>query len=274
MHSAKPSAALQKQLRATFTEDADLYDSSRPHYPAPLFANLATLAHLTPSSRILEIGSGTGRATIPLAGLGCHITGIELGNEMAAVARRNLSAFPQAEIVVLTFEDWRLPEDKFDLVVSVAAWHWVEEDVRMVKAADALREGGVLAVVSVHHVKGGTEAFFDEVQRLYEKFGVAPIAGLRLPAVEDIPEDAGEFRREERFGKVGFRHYEWEETYSTEEYLNVLLTYSNHRLLEQGIRQGLLSSIADLINRKYGGKIAKRYMVQMAVAEKLQSHVT
>ncbi|CZR67498.1 uncharacterized protein PAC_17397 [Phialocephala subalpina] len=249
MHSAKPSAALQKQLRATFTEDADLYDRSRPHYPAPLFADLATLAHLTPSSRILEIGSGTGRATIPLARLGCHITGIELGNEMAAVARRNLSAFPEAEIVVLTFEDWRLPEDKFDLVVSVAAWHWVEEDIRMEKAADALREGGV--------------------QRLYEKFGLAPVAGLRLPAAKDIPGDAGEFEREERFGKVRFRHYEWEETYSTQEYLNVLLTYSNHRLLEEGIKEGLLSSIADLINRKYGGKIAKRYMVQTAVAKKL-----
>lgn len=188
---------------------------------------------------------------------------------MAAVARRNLSAFPEAEIVVSTFEDWQLPEDKFDLVISVAASHWVEENVRMLKAAEALRKGGMLAVVSIHHVKGGTEAFFDEVQLIYEEFGLAPGPGLRLPAVADIQEDRGEFEREKRFGKAEFRRYEWEETYSTEEYLNVLSTYSNHRLLEEGIRRKLLSSIADLADTKYGGKIAKRYMVQMALAKKL-----
>jgi SAM-dependent methyltransferase len=269
MASAIPSKTLQKQLRVTFTEDAELYDRSRPHYPAPLFADLAKLANLTPSSRILEVGSGTGRATLPLAALGCRVTGIELGSEMAALARRNLSAFPKAEIIVSTFEDWQLPKDKFDLVVSVAAWHWIEEDVRMVKAADALREEGVLAIVSVHHVKGGTVAFFDEVQLIYEKFEVVPGAGIRLPAVEDIQEDPGEFEREKQFGDVEFRRYEWEQTYSTEEYLNVLSTYSNHRLMEEGKRSRLLSAIAHLINGNFGGKIAKRYMVQMAFAKKL-----
>jgi trans-aconitate methyltransferase len=83
---------------------------------------------------------------------------------MAAVARRNLSAFPQVEIVVSPFEDWQLPEHKFDLVISANAFHWVDENVRMAKAADALQEKqGTLAIISTHHVKGGTEAFFDEV---------------------------------------------------------------------------------------------------------------
>jgi ubiquinone/menaquinone biosynthesis C-methylase UbiE len=269
VHPTIPSQ-LREQLRATFTEDAELYDRCRPQYPLALFIDLATLARLGPHSRVLEIGPGTGQATLPLAKLGCHITGVEFGNEMAVVARRNLSTFSRVEIVVSPFEDWPIPEQKFDLVVSANAFHWVDENVRMVKAADALEEEqGMLAVVSTHHVKGGTEAFFDEVQRLYEKFGVAPVNGLCLPVADDIPEDAEEFEREKCFAPVGFWRYEWEETYSTEQYLDVLLTYSSHRCLEEDTKERLLASIANLIDSKYEGRITKQYMVQMAVAKRL-----
>ena len=53
------------QLRATFSEDAELYDRARPEYPAELFADLADLSDLAamavlgPGSRVLEIGCGT-----------------------------------------------------------------------------------------------------------------------------------------------------------------------------------------------------------------------
>jgi hypothetical protein len=104
---------------------------------------------------------------------------------------------------------------------------------------------------------------------LYEKFEIAPVNGLPLPPADDILKDAEEFEGEKRFASIRFSRYEWEEAYSTEQYLDVLLTYSSHRCLEEDTKKRLLTSIAHFIDSKYEGRITKQYMVQMAVAKRL-----
>jgi SAM-dependent methyltransferase len=82
----------REMLRTTFGQDAELYDQCRPSYPPPLFTDLATLAGLGPHARVLEIGCGTGQATLPLAKLGCTVVAMDLSPDMAAVAVRGLAA--------------------------------------------------------------------------------------------------------------------------------------------------------------------------------------
>src|SRR6266542_609432 len=141
-----------ERLRITFDEDAERYDRARPGYPAALFDDLMTLAGLGPGSRVLEIGCGTGQATIPLAERGCEIVAVEIGPHLAAVARRNLGRFLSAQVVTASFEDWPLPPAPFDAVVSATAFHWLDPAVRVVKAADALCPGGALATIATHHL--------------------------------------------------------------------------------------------------------------------------
>ncbi|HZC29448.1 MAG TPA: class I SAM-dependent methyltransferase, partial [Gaiellaceae bacterium] len=134
-----------RPLRATFDEDAERYDRARPGYPAELFDDLAALAGLRPGDRVLEIGPGTGQATVPLARRGYRIVAVELGTGLAAVARRNLAAFPDVEVVNAAFEDWPLPAEPFDAVVAATAFHWIDPDVRLARTAQTLRPGGALA---------------------------------------------------------------------------------------------------------------------------------
>jgi ubiquinone/menaquinone biosynthesis C-methylase UbiE len=54
-------------LRATFDAGADGYDAARPVAPPEVFDDLVEQARLAPGSRVLEIGCGTGQATLPLA---------------------------------------------------------------------------------------------------------------------------------------------------------------------------------------------------------------
>jgi ubiquinone/menaquinone biosynthesis C-methylase UbiE len=127
----------RERLRATFDQAAELYDRARPGYPPALFDDLAGLAGIGPGSRVLEIGPGTGQATVTLAERGCRVVAVELGADLAAVAGRNLGRFPAVEVVTAAFEDWPLPGEPFDLVLAATSFHWLDPAVRVVKAADA-----------------------------------------------------------------------------------------------------------------------------------------
>src|SRR4051794_24486054 len=153
----------RERLRQTFTEDAELYDQARPCYPTALFEDLARLVGTGHGCRVLEIGCGTGQATLPLAEQGCRIVAVELGAELAEVARRKLARFP-VEVLNAAFEDWPLPPDPFDLVIAATSFHWVDPLVRVTKSADALRLGGALATITTSHVAGGSAEFFAQAQ--------------------------------------------------------------------------------------------------------------
>ncbi len=255
-------------LRAVFGEDADLYDRARPGYPDQLFTDLAGLADLGPRSRVLEIGCGTGQATRPLARLGLDVVAVELSAELAAVARHNLREYPNVTVEVSPFEDWTPPASPFDLVLSATAFHWIDPEIRVGKAADVLRPGGTLAVIHSEHVAGGTERFFVDAQACYERFDPKTPPGLRLTPAADIPDDASEIDRSGRFGPARFRRYEWAQAYTTRSYLDLLMTYSPTRSLPQAPRDALLACIGGLIDRDHGGRISKRYLTRLTVAHR------
>jgi len=263
----------RERLRSNFDQAAELYDRARPRYPPALFDDLAELTGIGPGSRVLEIGPGTGQATVPLAERGCQVVAVELGSHLAAVARRNLARFPAVEVVTAGFEDWPLPSEPFDLVLAATAFHWIDPAVRVAKAADALRPGGWLATVATHHVAGGDERFFAEAQDCYIRWDPAtPPEGVALPAAASIPSTSDELDRSGRFGPAAFRRYEWDQSYTTESYRDVLLTYSGHRDLDPQAQTGLLDCIGRLIDTRYGGRITKRYLTELRVARVSPGH--
>jgi SAM-dependent methyltransferase len=92
------------------------------------------------------------------------ITCVELGAELAAVARQNLVEL-DVDIITGGFEDWQ-PEagKKFDLVFAATAWNWVDPEVRYLKAWQVLRHGGHLAFWNAVHVfPDGGDPFFREI---------------------------------------------------------------------------------------------------------------
>src|SRR5581483_8419798 len=126
------------QLRGTFDYDALLYDEARPGYPEALFDDVVALSGIPAQGRVLEIGCGTGKATVPMARRGYRILGIELGANLAAVARRNLEPYPQAQIYTGTFEDWPGEQEGFDLALSATAFHWIDPAISYQKTAQSL----------------------------------------------------------------------------------------------------------------------------------------
>ena len=256
------------RLRGRFDEAAELYDRARPGYPEALLDDLVALAALRPGARILEIGCGTGQATLPLARRGFAVEAVELGAELAAVARRKLAAFPLVTVHVDTFERWMLPAEPFDLVLAATSWHWIDPAVREAKAAAALRPGGALAVVDTRHIAGGTAQFFIDVQEVCYAVYMGDDAALRLTESSALPIQTGGLERSEYFDEPATRAYEWDCAYTAAEYLDVLNTYSGHRDLSPEAHDGLFACIAGLIDRRFGGRIVKRYRNDLAVARR------
>jgi len=268
-HDGGIQAVTQKDRelrRSTFDEAAELYDRARPGYPAALFEDLAELTSIGPGSRVLEIGPGTGQATLPLAERGCRVVAVELGADLAAVARRKLAGFANVEVVTAAFEDWPLPAEAFDLVLAATAFHWIDPAVRIDKVADALRPGGSLATITTHHVAGGDESFFADAQSCYVRWDPDTPTALTLKSATDIPSSHYLLDRTDRFGPPVLRRYEWDRSYTTVSYLELLLTYSGHRALEPKAQSSLLGCIAQLIDTGYGGQITKRYLTELRVA--------
>jgi SAM-dependent methyltransferase len=255
-------------LRVTFDSAAELYARARPGYPEQLYTDLLAITGLDPPARLLEIGPGTGQATLPLAQRGFAITAIELGANLAAAARRNLAAFPAVDVQVAEFESWPLPEQPFDMVFSATAFHWLEPSARLERCAAALRRGGWLAVWNSLHVDGGDERFFVDVQECYERWMPGTPPGLRLAPPATVADDSLGLEGSPYFEPPQFRRYFWTRRYTRDDYREVLRTYSGHIALGEPNLTRLLACIGTLIDVWYGGSVRKAYLTQLTVTRR------
>jgi len=139
--------------RTLFDRIAERYEDSRPGYPSRVVEFVTTTAALTPNASVLEIGCGTGQLTEQLAGHGFRLTAIDIGPTMVATARRRLTG-AEVSFQVTSFEDLAAADESFDLVISSAAFHWIDPEVAFSKSARLLRPGGWLALL-------GTEERYD-----------------------------------------------------------------------------------------------------------------
>jgi SAM-dependent methyltransferase len=251
----------------TFNEVPELYHRMRPRYPDALFDALLSLTGVGPGGRVLEIGAGTGIATRPLAERGVSIVALEPGAKLAAVAQRELAGFVNVRQEIVPFERWALPAERFDLVFAATAFHWLDPAVRYRKTAKALRPGGYLAIVRYEHVAGGDHAFFERVQRCYEQFMPGTPPDLRLPDPHE-PVDTADLASAALYDVPVIRDWLVEEVYSRGQYLDLLSTYSGHRLLDEGNRTRLFHCIGSLIDTGFGGRIRKCYRHDLIVARK------
>jgi SAM-dependent methyltransferase len=252
-------------LRTTFGAVAEQYDRARPTYPAAVFDDLAGLAGLGLGSRVLEIGPGTGQATVELARRGYAVTGVELSPALAAVARRNLAAFPLTEIEVGDFESWEPREAGFEAVVSFSAFHWIAPELRYAKPAELLRPGGALAVIGAPHVYlPEDDPFWAEVQQDYD--AVVPHPGNRPPpAPEEVEGCADEFRASRLFDAVDERRHLCRLTYTADSYVALLGTFSENLALPAEQREELFRRIHARIAARPSGTVTKHQLVTLTV---------
>ena len=132
----------REAYRVRFGEDVDAYDRTRPVAPDAVFDDIVGMAHLSQGSTVLEIGPGTGQATRMLAQRGLRVLALEIDSRLAARARQNLAAMPNAEVRDTSFEAFDADGLEFDAVLACNSFHWLDPDVRSPSRPTCLRRVG------------------------------------------------------------------------------------------------------------------------------------
>jgi ubiquinone/menaquinone biosynthesis C-methylase UbiE len=143
----------RRHQRALFDGIAGRYEASRPGYPPHVVESVISAAGLGPGAEILEIGCGTGQLTERLACPGLRVTAIDIGTSMIAAARRRVAG-EGVSFQVTSFEDLGAADASFNLVISSAAFHWIDPEVAFTKSARLLRPGGWLALLGAEEHYG------------------------------------------------------------------------------------------------------------------------
>jgi SAM-dependent methyltransferase len=255
------------RLRQSFDRAADGYDQVRPDYPERLFDDLIALTGLAPGDQLLEVGCGTGKATRPLARRGFRITCIEIGSALAAVARRGLAEYA-VEVVEGRFEDWR-PAEPVSLVYAATSWHWIDPGVGYLRAWQALRPGGRLAIWKQEHVfPAGGDPFFREIQGVYDEIGEGLPPGQWWPRPGELPDQRAAIEASGLFQVTAVRQYDWQRIYDAEEYITLLGTFSGHMAMADWQRERLFSEIRRRLALRPGGTVRRHWGAVLHVARR------
>ncbi len=254
-----------KQESQRFDEVAELYEAYRPGYPQALIDTLIAFSGLQQGDRILEIGSGTGKATALFAERGFSITCLEPGRNLAAVAARKFKDNPRIRIEHIRFEDWQAPIEVFDALISAQAYHWVPKEYRMVKAAQVLRPAGHIALFwnMSPYIDSPLRRDLDQV---YHQ--LAPeIHKDEVDVEQTIQKVSQEIRDSGLFDQPRIERFPWSRRLTVESYLGLLNTFSDHLRLSEVTRKALFHSVAEAINN-HGGEIERHYLAVLHIAKK------
>lgn len=176
---------LTRSRGKVFNEIAAEYDDNRPTYPDSLIDHACRVARIGNRDRVLEIGCGTGQLTRSLLARGLHVTALEPGDQLIAIARENLEDVVDLEFVNARLEDTQLPRERYRAVFAASAIHWADPDVSWQKIADALAPDGTLALIQYFGLQDQRSAD-DQEQLLSAVRRHAPEIAATWPTYRDL----------------------------------------------------------------------------------------
>jgi SAM-dependent methyltransferase len=187
--------------QAGFARGSAAYARGRPSYPAEVVAHLRGPLGLSGSSRVLELGAGTGKFTRVLLEGGLAPVAMEPVAAMRAEFRRSL---PRTPLLAGVAEALPLREGSLEAVVAAQCFHWFDAprpaaNHSVAELDRCLRPNGPVALL--WNVRDDSVPWQSELTRLLERYRPRGVPSYRTGAWR-----AG-FERSGRFEPI--RRAEW-----------------------------------------------------------------
>ncbi len=257
--------------RTLFDNVPEAYDRARPEYPAAAFDALFAYMQSERSGAVdvVEIGPGTGQATVALLARAAHVTAVEIGPRLAAFLRAKFAGDSRLRVLNAPFEDADLAPACADLVFAATSFQWVDPEIRLAKPHRLLRPGGVLATLSTMQVRSTADhGYFERTFEIYRRYR-ADDPRVESPAPEDAtPPDYDELRASPLYRDVVLCRYRWDQTYDTARYLDLVRSYSNAQAMEPDAREALLADLRTVIDSEYDGRVTRPLVIVLVMAQR------
>jgi len=253
--------------RLVFDNIAAEYDKWRPAYPPELYADIFSYTNITETSRVLEVGIGTGKATLPILETNCRLTAVELGDKMAAYARRKFAEYDNIEVIQGAFEDYDGPGDAYDFIYGACTFHWIPEEIGYPKVFSLLKNGGAFARFANWQQKDKeNEPLNAAIQRVYAQCmsGTAPPKPEYTEAdCKRLADVAGEYG----FVDMDYRMYHRKRVFNAEGFVSLQRTHGGHADMSEDQWATFAGGIREAINQ-HGGNINVYDIIELQLARK------
>lgn len=243
------------------------YDA-RPGYPDALFDVLVERCGLGDGCQVLEIGPGSGQATMPMLDRGAQITAVESGPTLAELLVERTSGRP-IDVVVSPFETVELPEVGFDLVAAATAFHWIETTTGLERCGRFLRDRGWLALWwTIWGDPDRADPFHD---------ALVPVLQVKAPHlldadatarsyINDVSARAAQIDETGAFGAVQEDTWLWNGAHDPAALRAMFATFSAWIALPEPLHTELLDDVERIARDEFGGTVARPYRTVLYTA--------
>lgn len=251
----KDHMEIDRSAKAVFDAAAKAYDTYRPGYPEAAIEAMIRLSGLRSESRLLEVGCGTGQATLPMARRGFHIDAIELGANLAAIARKKCARWARVHISNGAFETYKPFSDLYDLIYFAQSFPWIDPIMRLEKTAGLLVPGGSLSLLHncTLHLDGILAVLGERLREVTNGLMGPPPAPSEMDCWRKELLGSGLFRN------IVVLEYPWDCSYGTHEYKGLFRTYSDFRSMSADMQRVVEDTIAQTIEEN-GGTVVRHYV--------------
>jgi hypothetical protein len=108
--------------------------------------------------------------------------------------------------------------------------------------------------------------FFDAVQPIYEKYGEGRHGEMPPARGHETPQVLSPLRADPRFAEVTVHSYDWDQTYTGDQYRKLMQSYSVTQMMEPTAREGLLDEMQQFVDEHHGGTITRPLVIAFVLA--------
>lgn len=214
---------------------------------------------------MVDLAAGTGRMTRELLALGASVTAVEPVEGMRALIRG-------AEALEGTAESIPLPDAGRDALFVGEAFHWFDAPRALPEIARVLRPRGGLAIMW----NSGEWEFDNPPWRPEIVELIAPV--YRHPKGHEVPSASGkDWRKDtswqdepgwELFAPLGKHAFEHRQTFSAEDYVALVSSWSFVAALDDEPRAELLGAVAAVLERHGVESFVQRWRTDVYLTRK------
>lgn len=211
-------------LRLEFNKDEKNYDKYRPTYPKELFLDINNYSKISTDCKVLEIGIGTGQATLPFLKSSFEVTALELGNNLARYVKDKFSDYKNFAVINSDFIKCPIEPNNFDLVYCATAFHWLPLEEGYAKVRDILKDDGTIALFWNHPFSNRKDDISNVAnKKIYDKYRPCDKEIIEF-SKNDCQKHIDELKQF-GFKDIVSKLYYRKRTLTSKEYISLLNTY-------------------------------------------------